>query len=306
MFAIDLETRRLHGMTAGLQVLRDHPALCCRRVQMVEAGETAKTALARKMSAKPDAGMGTAQVSSSSSRPSSFVPSLGTNGRARQDRQDGAGEDVERNAGMGRCAPLDGIRDGATIIHALKVRSANPTSAHHGHNYDTNYDTQDDTSRRQRQPTTRPCRLPQQQQLMARRHNSKTITTKTTTTARRPRWLQGDDHNNGAAARRRRRLQRWQLQGDDDNSKTKMTTTARQLRQWHDSIWTTRTASTVGGGVFMTSSLSRNKSFDLLEQPTKPVVRVRVLNGYSTSDPYLYPSNPYPGTRAGLKTHVVH
>ncbi|KAH9014470.1 hypothetical protein EDB85DRAFT_1899199 [Lactarius pseudohatsudake] len=35
------------------------------------------------------------------------------------------------------------------------------------------------------------------------------------------------------------------------------------------------------------------------KKPAKPVIRVQVLNGYPTSYPYPYPSNPYPGTRAG-------
>jgi hypothetical protein len=42
------------------------------------------------------------------------------------------------------------------------------------------------------------------------------------------------------------------------------------------------------------------------EKPTKPVTRVWVLGGYLKLHPYPYPPNPYPGTRAGLQTRVMH
>jgi len=42
------------------------------------------------------------------------------------------------------------------------------------------------------------------------------------------------------------------------------------------------------------------------EKPTKPAAQVWVSNGYLKHDLYPYPSNPYPHTCTGLRTHDMH
>jgi hypothetical protein len=42
------------------------------------------------------------------------------------------------------------------------------------------------------------------------------------------------------------------------------------------------------------------------EKPAWPIMQVWVLDRYLMPDPYPYPPDPYPGTRAGLQTRDVH